>query len=320
MQNVMHVSRVRSGFSSWRFRYAVRVIAVMLAIALFLFSSFAEARRFGGGGSFGRLSPGVNQRYSTPPAQRNAQNQRQQPQQVEQPMRKPWGGMLGGLAAGLGFAALFHMLGADPLMGEMLGTLLLVLLVAGVVMFLLHRIRQFAALPTGAGTGADIAHNNAMQFQGAVADLSTTGVPNTTSVGNSWGRLEVPIGFDAKKFETVAKENFIRMQRAWDAGDVNMLRVLMTDDMLSEIKKQLAERRHDFIGRINQTDVVTLDAQLLGVEDLGAEYMASVEFSGMIREDVNEGAQPFCEVWNLIKSKADANGGWLLAGLQQVQR
>ena len=70
--------------------------------------------------------------------------------------------------------------------------------------------------------------------------------------------------------------------------------------------------------RSNHTDVVMLEASLLGVEDLGEAYMASVEFSGMIREEPSAGPSPFREVWNMTKPKS-GNTGWLVAGVQALQ-
>ena len=67
-----------------------------------------------------------------------------------------------------------------------------------------------------------------------------------------------------------------------------------------------------------RTEVVMLEAQLLGIEELGNEYMASVEFSGMLREDASAGPQPFREVWNMNKPK-DGSAGWLVAGVQAMQ-
>ena len=61
-----------------------------------------------------------------------------------------------------------------------------------------------------------------------------------------------------------------------------------------------------------------LEAQLLGIEDLGEGYMASVEFSGMIREEPSAGPNPFREVWNMTKPKAGGSG-WLVAGVQALQ-
>ena len=128
----------------------------------------------------------------------------------------------------------------------------------------------------------------------------------------------VPADFDAPGFLEAAKRNFVTLQAAWDRGDVASLRAMMTDDMLTEVRGQLEEREAENAGQPNQTDVVMIDAKLLGIEDLGHSYMASVEFSGMIREDASAGPSPFREVWNMTKPK-DNSSGWLVAGLQALQ-
>jgi predicted lipid-binding transport protein (Tim44 family) len=93
---------------------------------------------------------------------------------------------------------------------------------------------------------------------------------------------------------------------------------MMTDAMVEEIKVQLAERETSASGQPNQTDVVMLDAKMLGIEELATHYMASVEFSGLIREDPASGPTPFREVWNMSKPK-DGSVGWLVAGVQALQ-
>ena len=93
---------------------------------------------------------------------------------------------------------------------------------------------------------------------------------------------------------------------------------MMTDSMLDEIRTQLTERETHRGDQPNQTDVVMIEAQLLGIEDLGDAYMASVEFSGMIREDLSAGPSPFREVWNMTKPK-NGQSGWLVAGVQALQ-
>jgi predicted lipid-binding transport protein (Tim44 family) len=131
----------------------------------------------------------------------------------------------------------------------------------------------------------------------------------------TWG---IPADFDTLGFVNAAKQNFMTLQHAWDRSDISSLRVMMTDTMLEEIKVQLAEREVTAKGQVNQTDVVTLDARLLGIEDLGQSYMASVEFSGLIREEPSSGPTPFREVWNMTKPK-DGSLGWLVAGVQALQ-
>ena len=93
---------------------------------------------------------------------------------------------------------------------------------------------------------------------------------------------------------------------------------MMTDEMLGEIRNQLAERDRQPQAAAPGTEVVMLEAQLLGIEELATEHMASVEFSGMIREDPSAGPAPFREVWNMVKPK-DGSAGWLVAGVQALQ-
>ncbi|RZL90659.1 MAG: Tim44 domain-containing protein [Variovorax sp.] len=131
----------------------------------------------------------------------------------------------------------------------------------------------------------------------------------------AWG---IPTGFDADGFLTAAKRNFVTLQDAWDRADITTLRTMMTDGMVGEIRQQLAERENHTGGQPNKTEVVMLDAKLLGIEETPDLYMASVEFSGMIREDVSSGPSPFREVWNMTKPTSGA-GGWLVAGVQALQ-
>jgi predicted lipid-binding transport protein (Tim44 family) len=133
------------------------------------------------------------------------------------------------------------------------------------------------------------------------------------SGSQAWG---VPADFDTAGFLTAAKRNFVTLQDAWDKSDIAALKAMMTDEMSGEIKAQLAERGVQ-AGVVNKTDVVMLDAKLLGIEEMATDYMASVEFSGMIREEESVGPAPFREVWNMTKAKN--GGGWLVAGVQALQ-
>ncbi|HEV7616982.1 MAG TPA: Tim44-like domain-containing protein, partial [Burkholderiaceae bacterium] len=119
--------------------------------------------------------------------------------------------------------------------------------------------------------------------------------------------------FDVPGFLRNAKTYFIRLQAAWDRGDINDIREFTTPEMFAELKMQLQERG----ATANHTDVVSLDAELLGIEVVGDQYLASVKFSGLIKESENAPAEPFAEVWNLTKP-VSGKGGWTLAGIQQL--
>jgi predicted lipid-binding transport protein (Tim44 family) len=249
------------------------------------------------------------------------------------------GGILGGLAAGLGLAWLANSLGFGAEFGQFMMFGLLALVVMVVIGMIMRRRQQPAASNTSPyafeGAGAPVNPNTLPQYNpknvgndssARPMDTQTNFSPVAGGAGGSmigaalggnqtWG---IPADFDTLGFVNAAKQNFMTLQHAWDRSDISSLRVMMTDAMLEEIKVQLAEREATAKGQVNQTDVVTLDARLLGIEDLGQSYMASVEFSGLIREEPSSGPTPFREVWNMTKPK-DGSLGWLVAGVQALQ-
>ncbi len=307
------------------------------------------ARRLGGGGSMGRQSGNVTQRQAAPPAAPNtAQNANNAARPTAPaapavtPPKRPWGAMLGGLAAGLGLAWLAHSLGLGGAFGNILMFALLALAVMMVIGYFVRRraaggqpqanspyafqgagaesarpVAQYSPDKVGNDASARPWERNSMAFDSAKNGTAGTGVQIGSALGGSqnWG---IPPGFDTDGFLAAAKRNFTTLQDAWDRSDMGTLRSMMTDDMLGEIRSQLGEREGQTSGIPNKTEVVMLEAQLLGIEDLGNDYMASVEFSGMIREEPTSGPSPFREVWNMTKPKS-GQSGWLVAGVQALQ-
>ena len=315
------------------------VLVAVLAVASF----DSEARRMGGGGSFGRQSGNVTQRQATPPARPAQQKQQATPptqpgaNAAAQAPRRPWGAMMGGLAAGLGLAWLANSLG----LGAAFANFLLIALLGVIILAIFAAVRRSrAGAPTrggyayqGAGATADSPveprqyspdkvgndasarpwERSSMAFEAPKSGGSGVQIGSGLAGSQTWG---IPAGFDAEGFVSAAKRNFVMLQDAWDRGDIGTLKSMMTDEMLGEIKSQLAQRERDNAGS-GKTDVEMLDAKLLGIEDTGTEYLASVEFSGMIREEPSAGASSFREVWNMSKPKV--GGGWLVAGVQALQ-
>ncbi len=128
----------------------------------------------------------------------------------------------------------------------------------------------------------------------------------------------VPEGFDAVGFLEVSKAHFVELQAAWNRADMASLRAMMTTEMLDQIQVQLVERERQAEAADRQTEVVMLDAQLLGVEESPAGRLASVEFSGLSREEASAGPSPFREVWS-ISCPTHGAQGWLVAGVQALQ-
>ena len=315
-------------------------------VAVLAFASFESeaARRLGGGGSMGRQSGNVTQREAARPAQSPQQQQQATPATqpgataAAQAPRRPWGAMLGGLAAGLGLAWLANSLG----LGAGFANFLLILLLGMVILAVIAAVRRSraGARPQGGyayqGAGAsaqspleprqyspDKVGNDASarpwERSSMAFEAPKAGAGSGVQIGSGLAGSQawsIPAGFDTEGFLGAAKRNFVLLQDAWDRGDIGTLRSMMTDEMLGEIKSQLAQRERENTGS-GKTDVEMLEAKLLGIEDTGADYLASVEFSGMIREEPSAGASSFREVWNMSKPKS--GGGWLVAGVQALQ-
>jgi predicted lipid-binding transport protein (Tim44 family) len=281
-----------------------------------------EAARMGGGRSFGRQSPNVTRQQSAPPSKDAATQAGQgQPQQAPaaqpQPTGNRWLGPIAGIAAGLGLAALLSHFGLGAALAEALGSVIVLALLALAAVWVWRMLRGGAARPAlersleptydsasaPVGNAPVVAYDSPSERAraGSVASLSSTQV--------SWG---VPAGFDTPAFIRSAKVNFIRLQEAWDAKNLADIREFTTPEVFAELRMQIDETR----AAANHTDVVSLDAELLGIEESATDYLASVKFSGTIREN-DQAGEPVEEVWNLVKAKS-GRSGWLLAGIQQI--
>jgi predicted lipid-binding transport protein (Tim44 family) len=329
----------------------MKFLSFVLAAALLVVGVQADAKRLGGGKSVGKQSSNVTQSQAAPAAPAGAANAAAAKPATPAAApaaapKKPWGAMLGGLAAGLGLAWLASSLG----LGGALSQFMMFALLALVIMLAVGWFMRRRAAQNGQSANA----NSPFAFQGAGSDATNPANAKAyrlDSIGNdasarpwernsialdgtkgsmigsaigtgasltgsqSWG---VPADFDTNGFLASAKQNFITLQAAWDKSDISSLRSMMTDTMLGEIKSQLADReQHTGVGA-NHTEVAALDAKLLGIEEDDNAWLASVEFSGMIKEDPSQSPGPFREVWNMTKAKSGV-GGWLVAGVQALQ-
>jgi predicted lipid-binding transport protein (Tim44 family) len=321
----------------------MKFLSVMLVCTMVLSSTDAFAKRMGGGKSFGKQSNQVTQRDVAPPANNAAPaSPAAQPGAANRPANaapaapasRPWGAMLGGLAAGLGLAWLASSLG----FGEGFGQVLMLLL-AGVAIWMVVRMvmrsrqsnvggmayqgataaqapRNYNSNNVGNDASARPWESNETPFSAAPASASGGSMIGSALGGHqTWG---VPAGFDVDGFIAASKTNFMTLQAAWDRGDISSLRSMMTDEMLAEIKTQLADREQASAGQPNVTEILALDARLLGIEELDDMYMASVEYNGLSREDAASSPSPFREVWNITRPK-NGPGGWLVAGVQALE-
>ena len=282
-----------------------KILAVLTAVffsAMVLTPLDSEAaRRFGGGRSSGMQRSLPPQTQKAPVAQPD-----KQVQQAGSPVAGGMSRWLGPLAGfGLG-ALMMSMFGGSAIAG-MLGNLLMIVLAFVVIRFLMQawqrrnqpntRGMQYARTPSAA--------NERPAPAGDIGTFQSAG-------GQVLMPQLYPAGFNVEGFLRQAKVSFQRLQAANDAGDINDIRDYTTPELYAEIATQIQERAN----AKQRVDVSKLDAELLEVVTEGDREIASVHFSGLIREDQNAGAEPFDEVWHVVKDAKDPKGAWIIAGIQ----
>ena len=280
-----------------------RIFAVTLAtlLAVTLPAHDAEAKRLSSGGL--KRSVPTQTAPQTPPAQQPAPQQAAPGKQAAAtpaaaPAAAPkrsWLGPIAGLAAGLGLAALASHFGFGGELASIMTMVLLGLVAVFVIRFLVRRFD--APKPQLAGA-------NGANFRTAEPAW------NPASVAVSSAAVAVPADFDAAGFEKLAKQVFIRLQAANDAGDQADLRRFTTPQMYANIQHDLLERG----AQAQRTEVLQLDASVVDVATEAGEQIVSVRFSGLVREKSEQAAEDFDEIWHLVK----AGDGWLIAGIQQT--
>ncbi|MGE5472062.1 MAG: Tim44 domain-containing protein [Bacteroidota bacterium] len=291
-------------------KYSLRIICTLLLV-LGLSVQDAEARRLGGASSKGVQRESVTQRQVSP--QPTAPTQQVAPHPATPTpvptARHSWFGPLAGLAAGLGLGALLSFFGLGESMASLIGALLLI--AAGILLLWWFFRRGNRPAPgnepnlhfAGVG-GPGLAPLPAAQL----LELPPAPVLPASSIPRN-----IPAGFDQESFLRVARQNFSRLQAANDAGNLETIGELSPPEMLAEFGRAIAGRQ----GAGQQTDIVSLDAELLAVTIEADQHLASVRFHGRMREDVGQPALPFDEVWHLTQP-ADGSRGWVVAGIQQL--
>lgn len=310
------------------------VAAVMVSSMTFI-ATEVQAKRMGGGGSFGKQSQSYQR---SAPAQSSPTN-------TAKPAAAPAAAgatgaaaaakpsmmrnILGGALLGLGLGALLSHLGIGGALASMISTILMVGLFAFAAMFIYRMIKNKSAGNQQGGLQPSFPNNfsaksntpeigsridqsygqpSALQSAAPLASGSAFGTPH--EAGND---SDLPADFDVQAFIRNAKTYFIRLQAAWDKGDVNDIREFTTPEMFGELKAQLLERG----ASENHTDVISLEGIFYGVETVGDDYIASIKFTGLINEGAGAPTEPFSEAWNLSKP-VHGDGGWVLAGIQQL--
>lgn len=317
-------------------RKALALFAVVLTLGLSTVTLDAQAKRLGGAKSGGMQRQTTTAPANAPAGTGNAQGAPAQAPVAGAPAagaaataaaapKRSWMGPIAGLAAGLGLAALASHFG----FGEALANMMMIgLLVMGALLVVGMVMRKRMARQEGALAGAGGAGTSGQPFQRVPANDTFRSAANDASQGGSLigSRIGAGLGsvaaaqagafpsdFDATAFAANAKTQFLALQAANDARDLARLRDYLTPEMFDLVRAEIAER-----GDTPQhTEVFGLEAQVLAVVEEDGRNVASVRFTGSVREQHGAVPEDLDEIWHLTKPRTGL-GGWVIAGIQQA--
>lgn len=266
---------------------------IIVLTCMSLLSTVAEAKRFGGGASFGKSRAMPAKQAQRAPAAA--------PAPAPASAGNKWLGPLAGLAIGAGLATMFAGGGMGGMGGGM-SFILMALLAAGVIMFLISKFKN--------------SQQNSMQYAGGSAPYSPPQPVLEQSFGSGAATSNagnIPQDFPVESFLRNAKMSFIRLQAANDSKDINDVREYTTPEIFAEISMQMQERGN----AMQKTEVININAELLEIANEGDYTIANVRFTGQLSEN---GGTPenVDEIWYIQKNLQQANAAWLLAGIQQT--
>jgi predicted lipid-binding transport protein (Tim44 family) len=302
---------------------ALALLAVVLTLGMAV-SLDAEARRLGGGKSSGMQRQNVTAPAATPGGSPARAPTQATPATAPTAAgaaaaaapKRSWMGPLAGLAAGLGIAALASHFGFGEALANVL-TMALVAMAALALIGLVMRKRAAAQSPALAGAAMSRAQEPGL-FRNPLQQAPQGGSLIGSRIGGGSAPAAavagtIPADFDTAAFVRNAKAQFMALQAANDARDLDRLRDFLTPAMFEVVRAQLAE-----CGDAAQhTEVFGLEAHVLDVAQEDNRYIVSVRFTGSIREQAGAVPEDLHEVWHLTKPRT-GSGGWVVAGIQQA--
>lgn len=283
-------------------KHFVFLTALLVSLGLFFALGFqaAEAKRIGGGGSFGQQKNNFSRQATTPNTPAST------PARANAPAAggaSRWLGPLAGLAAGGLLAAMFFGGAFDGL--KPMDFIMIALFALGAFM-LIRYLRKSAR--TAQPAYARATANHVPEYTQHAPEMGGTAAVQTPPASLT----DAPAWFSEHSFLDGAKKHFTNLQSAWDANDLKTMQEYFTPELFLELARERAR-----IGDENNvTDVQSLDAQLLDLSREGDFVVASVLFQGMVRENYGQ-PEPIAEIWHVRHLANSAEGDWLIAGIQQ---
>lgn len=301
----------------------MRHIMIALMVALLSLGTTIEAAnaaRFGGGGSSGKMSRSIGGGSSY--SNSNYGNRGATPQQnaarnntaanaanasrggLSRFLGPLAGFMAGGLLASMLFGGHFSMPGIFD-----------ILIIAAIAYFgyrFIKRRREAAAATHAQGDqsfGDTQHHNYSRQHDQLNQNDTVASQGHQQEVPNAATGPSTPADFEREPFLADMRQRFQQLQKAWDANDMAQIQDNVTPEYYNVLN---AERRKQPDN--NATEIVRLFVEMGHVQSIGNQEEATVLFHGVIREQGQE--HEFNETWHLIREQRP-NEKWYLQGIEQ---
>ncbi len=277
-----------------------------LLLGLVMMPDMAEAKRLGGGSSFGKSYTTPKRVAPAPSKEQTATTPTGKTGTTTGTRSKGFGGLLGGLLAGGLLAALF-------MGGAFEGIQFMDILLIAVIGFVLFKL--FARRKVQQPQPAYATPDGGMMRQQPEPQPAGQPAPAFGGAGNAGlaaNKLNLPEWFNEKAFVDGAQQHFIHLQKAWDTQDWSEIRDYMSDEMFEALQQERAK-----LPAQQHTEVDSVMAELVNFIDEGDHVVASIHFYGWIAES-GQPTSEFSEIWHLSRDMQVAGADWKIVGIEQT--
>jgi len=272
-----------------------------LFIGVTVLSVDADARRFGGGMSFGK-SFSKQKSFTKPAPKQNLAGKAAQGSRAGGMM-----GILGGLAMG-------GLLGALFFGGAFEGINFMDLLIFAGIAFVLYRLFRGSASQREQAYAHTGHHSPLGNHQETSNNDAFMGAQTSTAVAKP--------NIDADHFIAAARDIFMRMQADWDAKNIDDIRAFCTAEVAARIETEMAESADT----VNKTEVGMLDASIVETWIESDLEWVAVDFNALLKEETMNNAGEMIasedthmnEKWIFQHDPRSQDPTWYLAGIQQA--
>lgn len=279
------------------------VILTTLSIILtLLFSVQAEAKRFGGGKSFG-------QSYRTAPAQptqKAAPNNSTQANPAAAQKGSMLKGMLGGLLAGGLLAWLFSNGAFEGLQ------LMDIILLVGVGFLIFSFLRKMRRSQSSEPAAYGASSNGAFRQSSFETERTTSAHEHSSSHQslNAEIPFSLPENFDIEQFTSTAREHYALLQKAWDDNDFVVIQEYVSPELFNALKQERLNEGE------SKTEILFLDAQLVRANQQSQTAELSLLFTGKCKDLMTGEEDLIRDIWHLQRNLQQNNSPWIIVGIQ----